>query len=140
VRILTEIRAGSDAAGIDARSGNGGLGRSVARQRVIVRGLGNEDALCSCSHGAGRVMSRTRARKDISLEQHLEATAHVECRKDSDVTCSIDCSARLDGRRSIRHYAADGFGPGVGEIWSLSELANGPSNRVHRQGFQHEVK
>ena len=34
---------------------------------------------------AGRVMSRTRAKKVVSLEEHIEATADVECRKDSGV-------------------------------------------------------
>ncbi len=58
---------------------------SMGAKSFIVRGLGNEDALCSCSHGAGRVMSRTRAKKEISLAQHIAATAHVECRKDENV-------------------------------------------------------
>lgn len=58
---------------------------SMGARSYIVRGLGNGDALCSCSHGAGRVMSRTRAKKEITLEQHRLATAHVECRKDEAV-------------------------------------------------------
>jgi tRNA-splicing ligase RtcB (3'-phosphate/5'-hydroxy nucleic acid ligase) len=58
---------------------------SMGAKSFIVRGLGNEQALCSCSHGAGRVMSRTRAKQMITLEQHVKATAHVECRKDSAV-------------------------------------------------------
>jgi tRNA-splicing ligase RtcB len=58
---------------------------SMGAKSFIVRGLGNGDALCSCSHGAGRVMSRTRAKKEITLEQHRLATAHVECRKDEAV-------------------------------------------------------
>jgi tRNA-splicing ligase RtcB len=58
---------------------------SMGARSFIVRGLGNGDALCSCSHGAGRVMSRTRAKKEITLEQHRLATAHVECRKDEAV-------------------------------------------------------
>lgn len=58
---------------------------SMGAKSFIVRGLGNHDSLCSCSHGAGRVMSRTRAKKEITLEQHRRATAHVECRKDADV-------------------------------------------------------
>ncbi len=51
----------------------------------IVRGRGNNDSFHSCSHGAGRKMSRTEAKKVISLEDHIEATKHIECRKDSDV-------------------------------------------------------
>jgi tRNA-splicing ligase RtcB (3'-phosphate/5'-hydroxy nucleic acid ligase) len=58
---------------------------SMGAKSFIVRGLGNEQALCSCSHGAGRVMSRTKAKQMITLEQHKTATAHVECRKDTDV-------------------------------------------------------
>lgn len=58
---------------------------SMGARSYIVRGLGNAEALCSCSHGAGRVMSRTRAKKEITLAQHREATAHVECRKDEAV-------------------------------------------------------
>ena len=58
---------------------------SMGAKSFIVRGLGNADSFCSCSHGAGRVMSRTQARKLISVEEHAQATAHVECRKDADV-------------------------------------------------------
>lgn len=58
---------------------------SMGARSFIVRGLGNEQALCSCSHGAGRVMSRTRAKREITMEQHVEATKHVECRKDINV-------------------------------------------------------
>jgi tRNA-splicing ligase RtcB len=58
---------------------------SMGAKSFIVRGLGNEESFHSCSHGAGRVMSRTEARKRITLDEHKRATAHVECRKDSDV-------------------------------------------------------
>ncbi len=58
---------------------------SMGAKSFIVRGLGNADSLCSCSHGAGRVMSRTRAKQLITLEQHIEATKNVECRKDIHV-------------------------------------------------------
>ena len=71
---------------VSARAGQLGIiPGSMGAKSFIVRGLGNADSLCSCSHGAGRVMSRTRAKKEITLEQHRIATAHVECRKDSDV-------------------------------------------------------
>ena len=40
---------------------------SMGARSFIVRGLGNEESFCSCSHGAGRVMSRTRAKKVVSL-------------------------------------------------------------------------
>lgn len=58
---------------------------SMGARTFIVRGKGNPESLCSCSHGAGRLMSRTEAKKRFSLEDHLQATASVECRKDKDV-------------------------------------------------------
>ena len=70
------------------RAAKGAMGiipGSMGARSYIVRGLGNEESFHSCSHGAGRVMSRTEAKKRISLEEHIEATAHVECRKDKDV-------------------------------------------------------
>ncbi len=71
---------------VSARKGELGIiPGSMGAKSFIVRGLGNEDSFCSCSHGAGRVMSRTAAKKLISLEDHIKATAHVECRKDADV-------------------------------------------------------
>ena len=71
---------------VSAREGELGIiPGSMGAQSFIVRGLGNADSFHSCSHGAGRVMSRTQARKSITLKQHREATAHVECRKDEAV-------------------------------------------------------
>ena len=58
---------------------------SMGTRSYIVRGLGNEESFCSCSHGAGRVMSRTKAKKLVSLDEHVKATEGVECRKDKDV-------------------------------------------------------
>jgi tRNA-splicing ligase RtcB len=58
---------------------------SMGAKSFIVRGLGNEEAFCSCSHGAGRVMSRTQAKKEVSLQEHIAATHGVECRKDEAV-------------------------------------------------------
>lgn len=51
----------------------------------IVRGRGNPESFESCSHGAGRRLSRTKAKKQYSLQDHIEATKGVECRKDEDV-------------------------------------------------------
>jgi len=70
------------------RAGRGDLGiipGSMGARSYIVRGLGNTESFESCSHGAGRVMSRTEARKRVSLSEHEAATAGVECRKDEDV-------------------------------------------------------
>jgi tRNA-splicing ligase RtcB len=58
---------------------------SMGAKSYIVRGLGNSESFCSCSHGAGRVMSRSAAKKNITIEQHIEATQGVECRKDIDM-------------------------------------------------------
>jgi tRNA-splicing ligase RtcB len=57
----------------------------MGTRSYIVRGKGNRDSFMSCSHGAGRRMSRGEARRTITLEQHAAATAGVECRKDADV-------------------------------------------------------
>ena len=71
---------------VSARTGELGIiPGSMGAKSFIVRGLGNADSFHSCSHGAGRVMSRTAARQQITLAQHREATAHVECRKDAGV-------------------------------------------------------
>lgn len=58
---------------------------SMGAKSYIVRGLGNADSFHSCSHGAGRRMSRTEARKRFTLDDHAKATDGVECRKDADV-------------------------------------------------------
>ena len=58
---------------------------SMGAKSFIVRGKGNEESFCSCSHGAGRLMSRNEAKKKFSLAQHIQDTAGVECRKDADV-------------------------------------------------------
>jgi tRNA-splicing ligase RtcB len=58
---------------------------SMGTGSFIVRGLGNEESFCSCSHGAGRRMSRTVAKRKITLEEHIQATEGIECRKDADV-------------------------------------------------------
>ncbi|MBY0520356.1 MAG: RtcB family protein, partial [Sphingomonas sp.] len=58
---------------------------SMGAKSFIVRGLGNPDSFDSCSHGAGRVMSRTAAKKLVTLDEHIADTAGVECRKDEGV-------------------------------------------------------
>lgn len=58
---------------------------SMGAKSFIVRGRGNSDSFCSCSHGAGRAMSRGEARRRFTVEDHARATARVECRKDADV-------------------------------------------------------
>jgi tRNA-splicing ligase RtcB len=71
---------------VRARLGDMGIiPGSMGARSFIVRGLGNKESFESCSHGAGRKMSRTAAKKAFTLEQHAQATAGVECRKDVDV-------------------------------------------------------
>lgn len=71
---------------VSARAGQLGIiPGSMGAKSFIVRGLGNPESFESCSHGAGRVMSRSKAKKVFSIEDHALATAHVECRKDSGV-------------------------------------------------------
>jgi tRNA-splicing ligase RtcB len=70
------------------RAGEGELGiipGSMGAKSFIVRGKGNPDSFETCSHGAGRAMSRAEAKRRFSLEDHIAATAHVECRKDVGV-------------------------------------------------------
>jgi tRNA-splicing ligase RtcB len=70
------------------RAGAGELGiipGSMGTKSFVVRGRGNPDAFCSASHGAGRRMSRTAARKRFTVEDLRAQTAGVECRKDAGV-------------------------------------------------------
>ncbi len=74
------------------RAGAGDLGiipGSMGTGSYIVRGLGNPDSFESASHGAGRRMSRTKARKQFSARDLAEQTRGVECRKDSGVVDEI---------------------------------------------------
>jgi tRNA-splicing ligase RtcB (3'-phosphate/5'-hydroxy nucleic acid ligase) len=70
------------------RAGAGDLGiipGSMGAKSFIVRGKGNPESFHSCSHGAGRRMSRTEAKRRITVDAHVAATAGVECRKDASV-------------------------------------------------------
>jgi tRNA-splicing ligase RtcB len=71
---------------VRARAGELGIiPGSMGAKSFIVRGKGNPESFTSCSHGAGRSMSRTRAKKTFTLADHAAATVGVECRKDADV-------------------------------------------------------
>jgi len=70
------------------RAGLGELGiipGSMGARSFIVRGKGERESFCSCSHGAGRAMSRGEAKRRFSLDDHAQATAGIECRKDAAV-------------------------------------------------------
>jgi tRNA-splicing ligase RtcB len=62
---------------------------SMGARSYIVRGLGNPESFESCSHGAGRLMSRTKAKKMYTVQDQVRATEGVECRKDANVIDEI---------------------------------------------------
>ena len=62
---------------------------SMGAKSFIVKGKGNQESFCSCSHGAGRVHSRTAAKKLFTVEDQIEQTKGVECRKDAAVIDEI---------------------------------------------------
>lgn len=58
---------------------------SMGAKSYIVRGQGNNESFHSCSHGAGRKMSRSHAKAKFTLDDHIAATKGIECRKDEEV-------------------------------------------------------
>lgn len=75
---------------VRAREGDMGIiPGSMGARSFIVRGKGNAESFCSCSHGAGRRMSRGAAKKQFTMADLAEQTADVECRKDADVIDEI---------------------------------------------------
>lgn len=58
---------------------------SMGERSFIVRGKGNPESFNSCSHGAGRKMSRNEAKSKFTIEDHERATKGVECRKDENI-------------------------------------------------------
>jgi tRNA-splicing ligase RtcB len=71
---------------VRARKGDLGIiPGSMGARSYIVSGKGNPESFDSCSHGAGRALSRTEARRRFSVADHERATAGVECRKDAGV-------------------------------------------------------
>jgi tRNA-splicing ligase RtcB (3'-phosphate/5'-hydroxy nucleic acid ligase) len=79
---------------------------SMGAKSYIVRGKGNVESFMSCSHGAGRVMSRTQAKKRFTLADQIKATEGVECRKDEDVIDEIpmaykDIDAVMEAQKDL---------------------------------------
>jgi len=71
---------------VRAREGELGIiPGSMGARSFIVRGKGNAESFCSCSHGAGRAMSRGEAKRRFTVADHVKATEGVECRKDEGV-------------------------------------------------------
>lgn len=92
---------------IRAREGDLGIiPGSMGAKSYIVRGLGNEESFCSCSHGAGRKMSRAEARRRFTEEDLVAQTAGIECRKDAEVIDEIpgaykDIDVVMDNQRDL---------------------------------------
>jgi tRNA-splicing ligase RtcB len=75
---------------VRAREGDYGIiPGSMGAKSFIVKGKGNHESYCSCSHGAGRLMSRTKAKGVYSLDDLIQQTDGVECRKDEGVLDEI---------------------------------------------------
>ena len=62
---------------------------SMGAKSFIVKGKGNHDSYCSCSHGAGRLMSRSKAKKQFTLDDLVNQTKGIECRKDRSIIDEI---------------------------------------------------
>ncbi|SOZ39904.1 RtcB family protein [Cupriavidus neocaledonicus] len=75
---------------VSARAGELGIiPGSMGARSFIVRGKGNPESFCSCSHGAGRTMSRSEAKRRFTVADQKQATQGVECRKDAAVIDEI---------------------------------------------------
>ncbi|EHP43889.1 hypothetical protein OR16_05859 [Cupriavidus basilensis OR16] len=75
---------------VSAKAGELGIiPGSMGARSYIVRGKGNAESFCSCSHGAGRTMSRSEAKRRFSVDDQRRATQGVECRKDAEVIDEI---------------------------------------------------
>jgi tRNA-splicing ligase RtcB len=92
---------------VSARAGELGIiPGSMGAKSFIVRGKGNPDSFNSCSHGAGRTMSRTEAKRRFTLADQARATEGVECRKDANVIDEIpmaykDIDAVMHAQRDL---------------------------------------
>lgn len=62
---------------------------SMGTRSYIVKGKGNPESYCSCSHGAGRTLSRSKAKLQYTLDDLIQQTQGIECRKDSGVLDEI---------------------------------------------------
>jgi tRNA-splicing ligase RtcB len=75
---------------ISAREGEWGIiPGSMGTKSYIVKGKGNSESFCSCSHGAGRRMGRKEAKRRFTIQDMITQTQGVECRKDENVIDEI---------------------------------------------------
>jgi len=92
---------------VSAKAGELGIiPGSMGAKSYIVRGKGNPESFMSCSHGAGRKMSRTKAKKLFTVADQIAATEGVECRKDADVIDEIpmaykDIDAVMEAQKDL---------------------------------------
>ena len=97
---------------VSARAGELGIiPGSMGAKSFIVRGKGNEQSYCSCSHGAGRKMSRTQARNRFDQRDLARQTEGVECRKDEGVIDEIpsaykDIDAVMEAQKDLVEVVA----------------------------------
>lgn len=85
---------------------------SMGAKSFIVRGLGNPDSYNSCSHGAGRKMSRGQAKRAYTIEDFKRQTSGVECRKDRDLIDEIpsaykDIRTVMDNQNDLVEIVAE---------------------------------
>ena len=101
----------------------------VARSHIVC-GKGNADSFESCSHGAGRVMSRGEAKRRFTLADHRAATEGVECRKDKDVIDETPAAYKdIDAVME-----ANSMGSGLASChWEAALTARGASHSESRQ-------
>lgn len=98
---------------INAEEGRYGIiPGSMGAKSFIIKGLGNPESFNSCSHGAGRKMSRTKAKAKYTLEDLKKQTAGVECRKDKGVVDEIpgaykDIEKVMEAQRDLVEVVAE---------------------------------
>lgn len=98
---------------VRARAGDLGIiPGSMGTRSYIVEGLGNPESFMSCSHGAGRRMSRTQAKKSFTLEDLKRQTEGVDCRKDPGVLDEIpgaykDIDQVMENQRDLVRVVAE---------------------------------
>jgi tRNA-splicing ligase RtcB len=98
---------------VRARKGDLGIiPGSMGARSFIVRGKGNPESFCSCSHGAGRKMSRGAAKKLFTIADLEDQTRGVECRKDADVIDEIpgaykDIQTVMDNQSDLVEIVAE---------------------------------
>jgi hypothetical protein len=121
---------------VSAKAGQLGIiPGSMGARSYIVRGKGNPESFESCSHGAGRVMSRGEAKRRFTLADHRAATEGVECRKDKDVIDETpaaykDIDAVMEAQRDLVERGAHG---GSKQVVCVKGLSGVPDFRDKRE-------